>query len=580
MEGAHLSSSTDPENIFDTSTKKEKKKKVDFESEPTKEVLEARRHVAQEAMKLEQSQGLFEGFSQKTPEKEQPNEMTSELTPDERQYAAQILRRESRLQRHESTPEPDIPPAVIAGDLLVEEWDERIESGEDMDAAFAQVLETHHIETPTGDVLNENVPQQELASDATKHEFPLFFGEQEGAIDRAPQPPPSAQSPQFEGYTKHSTDSSTQDFETDTLKSESSSADIDWEATTDDTAQTQPTSVKSDAPRRTYYDQAKPAPTYIRNGIVGNFMGSRRGQIKDEKKLLPIQRNLEQAVNDLSWELKAKEAKIRHAAAEFIQTKGPDALEPLKQQVVRAREAILERVPISNYSESRDPSASRERAPEARQLHGDPETQEHLGHVIVSAESAEPKKAPSAEVQPDDRMKLPENKRVESMSRPELLELSSHIEVDGTTLRNVYETHLIGEQALRRLVAEHLNGGNVARALKREIVEHEIDFERDPALRDMAIPGEGESKESSKVVAPGKEALNQLLQKAGENISDSEDPLNYPKAVEKVPEKEAETIQDNSTMKRTPNRRRVDVIMGSTILALVIAIIILYLWRM
>ena len=96
----------------------------------------------------------------------------------------------------------------------------------------------------------------------------------------------------------------------------------------------------------------------------------------------------------------------------------------------------------------------------------------------------------------------------------------------------------------------------------------------------MAIPGEGESKEVSKFIAPGKEALDQLLQKAGENISAFDDPLNYAKDSEKVPEKEIETKRDKSIEKRAPNRRRVDVIMGSTILVLVVAIIILYLWRM
>ena len=77
---------------------------------------------------------------------------------------------------------------------------------------------------------------------------------------------------------------------------------------------------------------------------------------------------------------------------------------------------------------------------------------------------------------------------METLSRAELLSISEHIGVETSSLRNVYETHLIGEHALRRLVAEYLQGGDVQMALRREIVEHEIDHERDPALRDAVVP--------------------------------------------------------------------------------------------
>ena len=560
MEGEHLSRSTDPENVFDISSTKEKKKKSEY-TERSPDVARTQRHIAQEVMKLDQAETEEPQTKQINPENQEQQEIVSELTHDERQYAAQILRRESQLQRHEVVPDPETPIAVLAGDMLVEEWDERIESGQDFDDAFAKVIEAYNIESYLEDNPADTNMQQPSESSST-HEFPLIMGEEPVVIDHS-------QSPHLEGYAKHSEDSSTESFERQSLQNESQSADIDWITKTKEAIQSKISPKSTESTNRPYYEQAKPAPTYIRNGIVGNFLGSRRGKVNDEKQLLPVQRDLELAVNDLSWELKAKEAKIRHAAAEYIRDQGPNALEPLRQQFTKVRESLKP----SSFAEtvlantSTETYANRSTAPEAKHLHAEPYFESKLDQITKTAE-----------VQPVNANKINEQKRAEFMSRPELLELSGKIEVEGTTLRNVYETHLIGEQALRRLVAEHLNGGDVARALRREIVEHEIDFERDPALRDMAVPGEGESKESSKLIAPGKEALDQLLQKAGEHISEEDDSMNYAKKGND----ENQLIQKD-TKPRLPqpsNRRAADYIMGSTILALVIAIIILYLLRM
>jgi hypothetical protein len=213
----------------------------------------------------------------------------------------------------------------------------------------------------------------------------------------------------------------------------------------------------------------------------------------------------------------------------------------------------------------------RQRAPEAKQLHGSEVVPlEHIGHVLVTAEAT--KHTSTAAM--SERVQLPSDKRLDTMSRPELLSLSEQIIIEGTSLRDIYETHLIGEHALRRLLSEYFQGGDIHRALQREIVEHEIDFERDPALRDTAVPGDANDSDNQKVTAPGKEALNQLLQKAGAGIFGSEEP-------------EYNGHNQAANNKRGPKqatqfssqRRPVDVIMGVTIAVLVILVIGLYFWR-
>ncbi len=124
---------------------------------------------------------------------------------------------------------------------------------------------------------------------------------------------------------------------------------------------------------------------------------------------------------------------------------------------------------------------SRRSSTEAHSIHGGlhPEV---IGQVLITAAEAQTRQPSAAE----QAHTLSIDQHVETISREDLLELSSKIVIEGSSLLHMYETHLIGEKALRRLVAEHLRGGNLHEALRAEIVQHEIDFERDPVMRDSS----------------------------------------------------------------------------------------------
>ena len=153
---------------------------------------------------------------------------------------------------------------------------------------------------------------------------------------------------------------------------------------------------------------------------------------------------------------------------------------------------------------------------------GQPKTEpapERIGQVLMSSEAINRPRDDSLK----ERLKeIKQNRRealdltpksVETVSRQELLEASSQIMVDGTSLRQIYENHLIGEKGLRRLVIEHLRGGDIKEALRQEVVEREIDFERDPDLRDMAVSaGLVDTPAASKAI--DETTLKELINKA------------------------------------------------------------------
>ncbi|PIZ61885.1 hypothetical protein COY17_03445 [Candidatus Saccharibacteria bacterium CG_4_10_14_0_2_um_filter_52_9] len=297
-------------------------------------------------------------------------------------------------------------------------------------------------------------------------------------------------------------------------------------------------------------------------GIIGYLIGRRRGRIKTEKRLLPVQKKLEKQVNDLQWELQKKELRIRRVATEKVRQNRPAVIEALSAKTTIERSAVSQKAPETPLAES-VVIEERRRAPEAHQLHGAPAAREHIGQVIVAeaipaakrAEKLEPKIA-----KPEKQAaELPTGKHIETLSRADLLSISEKIIVDGSSLRQIYETHLIGERGLRRLVGEHLRGGDLKRALRQEVIEREIDFERDPAMRDI--------KASGAVDAPGGTAkLNELIEKASSSVSGSKEAAFF---------RARASYEATQQLQQQKHRRMMDVSLIGIILILVALVALL-----
>jgi hypothetical protein len=283
-------------------------------------------------------------------------------------------------------------------------------------------------------------------------------------------------------------------------------------------------------------------------GVIGYLIGRRRGRIKTEKKLLPVQKALKKEVGNLQQELAYKEQRIRSVALERDEQKRQLLIEQAKSH------SSLTEAPASPKEGRRFMAA------EDEQLHSKPPA-EHIGHVVIEAESVEAG-LKQVEKLPEARQKerVTTDKSINTMSRAELLQLSEKIYVEGSSLRQIYETHLVGEKGLRRLAGEYLRGGDVKKRLRQEIVEREIDFERDPVLRDKLAVASSSG---------GGNNLQGLLQKATASLpADSEEAAFY----------RARAAFEADEYTRQKNKRRVmDISFVSVIavLAAVVAILVI-----
>jgi hypothetical protein len=219
-----------------------------------------------------------------------------------------------------------------------------------------------------------------------------------------------------------------------------------------------------------------------------------------------------------------------------------------------------------------------EEAPEEPETPRKPEAKpEQIGQMLLNTEaiSAEQQPKPVAEAvvssqEAEKKLKVEASpiepvsgKRIDTLNRAELMDLAATITIDGNNLRHIYETHLIGERGLRRLVAEHIRGGDLPKALRHEVLEHEMDFERDPVMRNIA------PLTTATLGGSNHAALEQLLQKADASLADNG---------EQTAVFQAQAHHEATNQQRHYQQRRLlDVMLVTVISILMVSIMLIYL---
>jgi hypothetical protein len=199
-------------------------------------------------------------------------------------------------------------------------------------------------------------------------------------------------------------------------------------------------------------------------GIIGYLIGRRGGRKRTERELLPIQKKLERDVQTLQSRILTRESQVR--------------------KLTKARE-------FANISQDITPLEVRIKIPptiESSAIFRSP-VEVAPAMAVVAEHSTNTASGVVESRRPESRIEAPRavSHRAERLTLTNLLEISETITVGSTSVRRVFETQLVSERGLRRIVDEHLSGGDVRKVLTEELLIKEIGHELDPHLRDRPL---------------------------------------------------------------------------------------------
>ncbi|MHB1864767.1 MAG: hypothetical protein ACYCPS_01200 [Candidatus Saccharimonadales bacterium] len=251
----------------------------------------------------------------------------------------------------------------------------------------------------------------------------------------------------------------------------------------------------------------------LTDNVVDYLVGRRFGRISSESRQDVIENRLREEVGQIKLELSSRESHARELA--------------------------------------KNKSLEKKRPPKRI----DETETETIGRVLIDSELPE---------RPVGHRNEKAGLSAHTMKRQELLKAASAIKVEGSSLKQIYEAHLVGERGLRRIIAEYLRGGNYIKTLKRELVEREKDFERDPKLRDQG---------SSQTIAPLSTELDKLLENTGIDWTEPQPAIQNPNVkANSLPSLLKYLKQSSTTLRRAADIALIGIIFT---MAVVITVLIL-----
>lgn len=188
-------------------------------------------------------------------------------------------------------------------------------------------------------------------------------------------------------------------------------------------------------------------------GVIGYLIGRRRGRIRTEEKMIPVQEKLEKQVKDLHGQIAERETKIRELVSKRVE-QAPEAnrvavTERLVQRIEKRSEQKVENARDDVRAEAIEDEI------ESPFIVPVPNRAERLASVLIPRPETAAVR-PEVYARPESGTEIKPD--IQTATVPELLKIANKMEIQGVTVGTMYETGRIDAVGMKRLVGEYLQG--------------------------------------------------------------------------------------------------------------------------
>ena len=465
----------DDDDDDDSTTKKSKKKSFleDVLAADNKDKKKIGQEIAKSLFQKPKTEEELDDKKEDNKDKlKDSSEKSEEISDDEEAYINQAIANE-HLQNPvtEETPEPP-----------VNEFLDRVVDGEDPNGAYDETI--NHIDQPE-QIEQDNPNNQSLAT------------EQESIAEESVIDTPIVEEPVIDSPIAENTPlqpiENIQTAEYIMKQHEAAQTVANLTNTESPVMSSQLTSPYEAASvnrlSKAENNQMKAKHTPLVSELTAYIIGKRVGKKQSKEKAIKIQKRLEKKVQQIEKELTVKELALQQIA----KNKNVQISQQNLEFTEEPKATLVKEKPLNSVRSSVLPERATSKVMESRLNLSKPELRaERLGQVSIAAQQKPIEKM----IRPNSIKEYFRPEHVRTMRRQDLLDISEKILVEGASLKHMYDNNLFSERALRRLVSEYLAGKDIMPHLRQEILEKQIDYERDPLLRDRKPP---EKKTAKKV---------------------------------------------------------------------------------
>lgn len=235
-------------------------------------------------------------------------------------------------------------------------------------------------------------------------------------------------------------------------------------------------------------ERTRRARAFLGGGILGYMIGRRGGRKRTEQKLQPKIEAQRQSIDELKQTITQKEAAISKAVHEKLletpvqELTRTSPVETQTRTTIRSSEHQIK--PTTEQSNTQTDYTSQKSILEFGQLKTGDEIQiSSIGQTPELPDTAKrpeqfvtpilPKSEFTAKTAAETTEKTVAQPHVERLSTPDLLQIAGKINVEGTTIRRLYETNQLDRRGLEAVVKRHLASQDIAPALDQHLLGRE-----------------------------------------------------------------------------------------------------------